>query len=216
MKIFFLKKHKINNIKISQIECGETHSLALNNKGHIYCQRFGVNDQLGLGFYEDFLFEALQKYFEVWDELYYYHYYICFYSKKSLKYHQFLAALINCRITSCFRSYAYILIIIKNTDLIIYIDRDILCINIKTGELITYFKIKEETKFDIYLYCLLTNNIFLVFIGSAILKFEFSENKIKQIQANFDLSFSGEINYIYKIFNEHYLLVNENIFFEKT
>ena len=107
-------------------------------------------------------------------------------------------------------------IIIKNTDLIIYIDRDILCINIKTGELITYFKIKEETKFDIYPYCLLTNNIFLVFIGSAILKFEFSENKIKQIQANFDLSFSGEINYIYKIFNEHYLLVNENIFFEKT
>ena len=116
------------------------------------------------------------------------------------------------------RKYTYQLpfINIENTDLILFIDKNILCINIKTGEVITHFNIKEEREFDIYPYCLLTNNIFLVFIGSSILKFEFSENKIKQIQANFDLNFSGEIMYIYKIFNEHYLLMNENILFEKT
>ena len=42
-----------NNIKISQISCGEAHSLALNNKGNIYSWGFGSNGQLGLGFCED-------------------------------------------------------------------------------------------------------------------------------------------------------------------
>ena len=44
---------KNNNIKISQIACGEAHSLALNNKGNIYSWGFGSNGQLGLGFCED-------------------------------------------------------------------------------------------------------------------------------------------------------------------
>ena len=42
-----------NNIKISQISCGEAHSLALNNKGKVYSWGFGTNGQLGLGFCED-------------------------------------------------------------------------------------------------------------------------------------------------------------------
>ena len=106
-------------------------------------------------------------------------------------------------------------IIIENTDLILYIDRNILCINIKTGELITYYNIKEKYDYYIYPYCLLTNNIFLVFIGTSILKFKFSENKIKQIEAHFNLSFNNNIIFIYKIFNEHYLLINKNIVYEK-
>ena len=42
-----------NNIKISQISCGEAHCLALNNKGKAYSWGFGSNGQLGLGFCED-------------------------------------------------------------------------------------------------------------------------------------------------------------------
>ena len=42
-----------NNIKISQIKCGEAHSLALTNKGKVYSWGFGSNGQLGLGFCED-------------------------------------------------------------------------------------------------------------------------------------------------------------------
>ena len=43
-----------NNIRISQISCGEAHSLALSNKGKIYSWGFGSNGQLGLGFCEDY------------------------------------------------------------------------------------------------------------------------------------------------------------------
>ena len=108
-------------------------------------------------------------------------------------------------------------IVLENTDLILYIDFNILCINIKTGELISYFKIPEEYKYNIYPYCLLTNYKFLIFTETSILKFEFSDNKIKQIEVHFDFQFNKDctINWIYKIFNENYVLINEHIMFEK-
>ena len=42
-----------NKIIISQISCGEAHSLALSNKGKVYSWGYGSNGQLGLGFCED-------------------------------------------------------------------------------------------------------------------------------------------------------------------
>ena len=66
-----------------------------------------------------------------------------------------------------------------------------------------------------YPYCTLTNNTFLIFLEKTINKYEFSENTIKKIDIYFTNHSFDKIEYIYKLFNEHYLLINNYIFYEK-
>ena len=109
------------------------------------------------------------------------------------------------------------IIYIENTDLIIFIDFNILCINIKTGELISYLTNLDLNydQYDKYPYCSLTNNKFLIFSKEIIDKYEFTENTIKKINIHFDNHSFDKIQYIYKIFNEHYLIIDNYIFYEK-
>ena len=107
------------------------------------------------------------------------------------------------------------IIYIENTDLIIFIDFNILCINIKTGELIFYLTNLNYDGYNKYPYCSLTNNKFLIFSEKIIDEYEFTENTIKKINIHFDNNSFDKIQYIYKIFNEHYLMIDNYIFYEK-
>ena len=104
---------------------------------------------------------------------------------------------------------------IENTDLIIFIDFNILCINIKTGKLIYSLSITNNTEYNKYPYCSLTNNTFLIFGIKNINKYEFSESTIKKIDIYFNNHSFDRIYYIYKLFNEHYLLIENYVFYEK-
>ena len=46
-------------------------------------------------------------------------------------------------------------------------------------------------------------------------KYEFTENTIKKINIHFDSHPFNKIQYVYKIFNEHYLIIDNYIFYEK-
>ena len=119
-----------------------------------------------------------------------------------------------------FRYYNHIPFIqIENTDLVIFIDFNIICINIKTGELIYHISDLNYYKNNYYRYCSLEKNIFLIFNEYSIYKYEISENTIKKEDIYLDKydknHFINEIKYIFKIFNEHYLLINNYIYYEK-
>ena len=105
-------------------------------------------------------------------------------------------------------------IYIENTDLIIFIDFNILCINIKTGELISHLNNLNFEKHNEYPYCSLTNNKFLIYTEKSIYKYEFSKNTIKNINIQFDNHSFDKIKYIYNLFNENYLLIDNYIFYE--
>ena len=107
------------------------------------------------------------------------------------------------------------IIYIENTDLIIFIDFNILCINIKRGELISYLTNLNYDEYNKYPYCSLTNNKFLIFGEKIIDEYEFTANTIKKINIHFDNNSFDKIQYIYKIFNEHYLMIDNYIFYEK-
>ena len=83
------------------------------------------------------------------------------------------------------------------------------------GKLISYLANLDYKKYNKYPYCSLTNNKFLIYTEKFIDKYEFSENTIKKINIQFDNHSFDQIQYIYKLFNEHYLLIDSYIFYEK-
>ena len=99
---------------------------------------------------------------------------------------------------------------IEDSDLILYFDKEISCINIKIGEIVNYFKIPIDysDKYSINI-TFLKNNKFLLYTDITVKIYEYKDNKINEIYSkDFEkANVNDHIDYIYMIFKENYFII---------